>query len=224
MGINQPPKSKAGSKPYAKTYSKTGSKPYSKTASKTDSKTGSKPYAKTASKTDSKIAGKADAMPKSKTNTKLNNYWMEMALAMAGEAKSQDEVPIGAVIARGKDILGCGYNCCISTSDPTAHAEIIAIRQAAETTKNYRMPLGATLYVTVEPCAMCVAAISNARISHVVFGCREPKSGALVSHRALLKDGGLNWKFSYEGGVFERESSELMRKFFADKRNKKQTI
>ncbi len=216
MGINQPPKNKTGNKP----YSKTGSKPYAKTYNKT----GSKPYNKTDSKSDSKTAGKSDTMPKSKTNTKLNNYWMEMALAMAGEAKSQDEVPIGAVIARGKDILGCGYNCCISTSDPTAHAEIIAIRQAAETTKNYRMPLGATLYVTVEPCAMCVAAISNARISHVVFGCREPKSGALVSHRALLKDGGLNWKFSYEGGVFERESSELMRKFFADKRNKKQTI
>lgn len=144
-----------------------------------------------------------------------------MALALAEEAASQNEVPIGAVITKGDDAISCGYNCCIADNDPTAHAEVLAIRQAGEELKNYRMPAGCTIYVTVEPCAMCVAAISNARLSNVVFGCREPKSGALVSNPAVLKSGGLNWKLSYEGGVMEREAGELMKKFFAGKRKPK---
>lgn len=147
-----------------------------------------------------------------------------MALALAEEAAAQDEVPVGAVIAKGKEVIACGYNCCIAHNDPTAHAEVLAIRQAGLELNNYRMPPGCTLYVTVEPCAMCVAAISNARISHVVFGCREPKSGALLSNPAVLKSGGLNWQFSYEGGVLEKEAGQLMQSFFASKRRTKKKV
>lgn len=156
-----------------------------------------------------------------KSAKQLHSYWMDMALALAEEAASQDEVPIGAVIVKGKDVISCGYNCCIAHNDPTAHAEVIAIRQAGAELKNYRMPSDCTLYVTVEPCAMCVAAISNARISNVVFGCREPKTGALVSNPGVIRGGGLNWKFHYEGGVLEKEAGELMKKFFGNKRKSK---
>ena len=142
---------------------------------------------------------------------------MNIALQLAEKAANAAEVPVGAVIIREDEIIGKGFNCPISTNDPTAHAEIIAIRNAASNSGNYRLN-ETTLYVTVEPCAMCAAAISNARIKQVVYGCEEPKSGALVSSGKILEGNMLGWKFSHRGGVLADEARELMQSFFAARR------
>ena len=150
-----------------------------------------------------------------------DEIWMETALAFAEEAAANNEVPVGAVIVVNDEIIAGGYNCPIGSGDPTSHAEIVAIRSACEALDNYRLP-GAVLYVSVEPCAMCVAAIANARINEIVYGCKEPKTGCLDSHPAMLKNAALNWNVSYRGGVLAEEASKLMRDFFAGRRKARQ--
>src|SRR5690554_300266 len=113
--------------------------------------------------------------------TDEHEHWMRQALALAARAEEQGEVPVGAVLVREGGVLGEGFNQPISSHDPTAHAEITALRDAARRAGNYRLP-DSTLYVTIEPCAMCCGALVHARVAKVVFGAREPKAGAVCSH------------------------------------------
>lgn len=145
---------------------------------------------------------------------------MDDSLELARRAGDSNEVPVGALIARDGQIIGRGFNQPISSCDPTAHAEIVAIRDAAKNVGNYRLP-GSTLYVTIEPCAMCAGAIVHARIDRVVFGAREPKAGALVSQGRFFEQPFLNWRPEVVGGVMEEECASLMRDWFAAKRREK---
>lgn len=142
---------------------------------------------------------------------------MAEALALAEAAALAGEVPVGAVIVRDGVILGRGHNQPIRRHDPTAHAEVEALRAAAAVAGNYRLT-GAVLYVTVEPCLMCVGALVHARVAEVVFGAPEPKSGALVSAVRAGELPGLNHRFAVTGGVREAECAALMRRFFAERR------
>ena len=142
---------------------------------------------------------------------------MAAALEEAGRARDAGEVPIGAVVSLAGEVIGRGFNQPISSGDPTAHAEIIAIRDAARRAGNYRLT-GATLCVTIEPCLMCVGALVHARIATLVYGAPEPKSGAVVStvHGGELP--GHNHRFDVVSGVREAECRELMQTFFRDRR------
>ena len=142
---------------------------------------------------------------------------MRLALTEAGKALGAGEVPIGAVIVLDGTVIGAGYNQPISSSDPTAHAEIVALRAAAARVGNYRLT-GATMYVTVEPCLMCVGALVHARIDTVVFGAAEPKAGALVSMTRAHELPNLNHKLQVEGGVLEGECRAIMQDFFKARR------
>ncbi len=144
--------------------------------------------------------------------------WITLALEQANLAQAMDEVPVGAVVVRGGELLSLGYNQVITEHDPTAHAEVVALRAAALAEKNYRLP-GATLYVSLEPCAMCVGTIVHARIERVVFAAREPKAGCLCSNPALLESGHFNHQFEICEGVLADESSALISGFFAAKRS-----
>ncbi len=144
---------------------------------------------------------------------------MQAALVQARKAMANDEVPIGAVIAIGDTIVAAAYNQPISAIDPTAHAEIGALRAAARATGNYRLT-GATLCVTVEPCAMCVGAIVHARIGRLVYGAPEPKTGAVQSTLQLLDDPSWNHRVTVVAGLLAQESRGLMREFFEGKRGK----
>jgi tRNA(adenine34) deaminase len=142
---------------------------------------------------------------------------MAVALAEARLAEEAGEVPIGAVVAQGGAIVGRGFNQPISSRDPTAHAEVIAIRDAAFRTGNYRLT-GATLCVTIEPCLMCVGAIVHARIGTVVYGASEPKSGAIVSTVRGAELPGFNHRFETVSGVREDECREIVQAFFRARR------
>jgi tRNA(adenine34) deaminase len=142
---------------------------------------------------------------------------MDAALLEAARARDAGEVPIGAVVALNGEIVGRGFNQPISSRDPTAHAEIVAIRDAAARVANYRLT-GATLCVTVEPCLMCVGAIVHARIGTLVFGAAEPKSGAVVSTVRGGELPGHNHRFSVVSGVRESECRDLMQEFFRSRR------
>lgn len=144
---------------------------------------------------------------------------MHAALAQAREAMARDEVPIGAVIAIDGELVAAAFNQPISTLDPTAHAEIGAIRAAARRAGNYRLT-GATLCVTVEPCAMCVGAIVHARIGTLIYGAAEPKTGAVCSTMTLLDDPSWNHRVEVVGGVMEVEARTLLQEFFQRKRRK----
>lgn len=142
---------------------------------------------------------------------------MEAALAEARRARDADEVPIGAVVVLGEAIVGRGYNQPISSGDPTAHAEIVAIRDAARTVGNYRLT-GATLCVTIEPCLMCVGALVHARIGRLVFGAPESRTGAVIS---TVRGGDLpghNHRFEFEGGICEDACRSLIQEFFRARR------
>jgi tRNA(adenine34) deaminase len=143
--------------------------------------------------------------------------FMRAALAEAARAAALDEVPIGAVIVHEGAIIGAGFNQPISSHDPTAHAEIVALRAAATAIGNYRLT-GATMYVTVEPCLMCVGAMVHARIALVVFGAAEPKAGALQSMTNAHELPGLNHRMSSIGGVLADESRQLLQQFFQARR------
>jgi tRNA(adenine34) deaminase len=142
---------------------------------------------------------------------------MREALAEAAKAAAAGEVPVGAVLVRDGAILARGWNRPISTSDPTAHAEIVALREAAAVLRNYRLP-GCELYVTLEPCAMCVGAIVHARLARVVFGTRDPKTGACGSIVDLPSIAHWNHHGAFEGGVLAGECGEVLRRFFAERR------
>lgn len=142
---------------------------------------------------------------------------MRRALALARQGEALGEVPVGAVIAVNDVTLGEGFNHPISSHDPTAHAEIVALRAAAAALGNYRLE-GATLYVTLEPCTMCVGALVHARVARVVFAATEPKAGSLVSARRQLESGYYNHVFIVEGGLLAEESSALLSDFFRRRR------
>ena len=146
-----------------------------------------------------------------------DEYWMEQALRLAEKAAEMDEVPVGAVVIKDNQVIGEGFNQPITSNDPTAHAEIIALRDAANRVGNYRLP-GAILYVTIEPCTMCAGALVHSRIGKLVYGATEPKSGAVVSQSALLEAGYLNHKIQVVGGVLADRSASLIQVFFQRRR------
>ncbi len=144
--------------------------------------------------------------------------FMGRALALAARAAEHDEVPVGAVVVRSGAIVGEGWNRPIANADPTAHAEIVAMRAAASRENNYRLE-GATLYVTLEPCAMCLGAALNARISRLVFGAWDAKAGACGSLFDLSREPKLSHRIDVFGGVLSHECGELLRGFFAARRS-----
>lgn len=147
-----------------------------------------------------------------------DRHWMSQALALARQAAREGEVPVGAlVVDSGNRLIGEGWNQPIGSRDPTAHAEIVALRQAARALGNYRLP-GATLYVTVEPCSMCAGALIHSRIERLVIATPEPKAGAVISQLRLLDGEHNNHRISYTIGVLQQEASELMSDFFRDRR------
>ncbi len=146
-----------------------------------------------------------------------DQFWMRRALELAAEAAAAGEVPVGALVVLDDKVIGEGWNRPISAQDPTAHAETVALRAAAQHLANYRMP-GATLYVTLEPCTMCAGALIHARISRLVFGASEPKAGAVVSQGRVLEQPALNWRVQVEGGVLADECSSLLSGFFRERR------
>ena len=143
--------------------------------------------------------------------------WMRYALNRARQAAERGEVPVGAVLVSNGDLIAEGFNEPIAASDPTAHAEIVALRRAAASMGNYRLT-GTTLYVTIEPCLMCVGAMIHARIARLVYGATEPKAGAIESALRALDHPSLNHRFEVVGGVLADESRELMQGFFQDRR------
>lgn len=143
--------------------------------------------------------------------------FMEAALELARDAGTRGEVPVGAVVVLGGRIVGRGGNNPIGATDPTAHAEVNALRDAARTVGNYRLT-GATLYVTVEPCMMCVGALLQARVARVVYGCREPKTGALGSVYDLGRDGRANHRVEVRAGICAEAASLLLQEFFRARR------
>jgi tRNA(adenine34) deaminase len=142
---------------------------------------------------------------------------MRQALAEARKAEAAGEVPIGAIVVVDGLVIGTGFNQPISASDPTAHAEIVAMRAAAARLGNYRLT-GSTLYVTVEPCLMCVGAMVHARVGTVVYGAAEPKAGAITSMTRAHELAGLNHRLQVLSGVLEEECREIMQVFFRSRR------
>ena len=143
--------------------------------------------------------------------------FMRAALEQALEAGRWGEVPVGAVVVVDEKIVGAGFNQPIGAHDPTAHAEIVAMREAAKQLGNYRLR-GATLYVTIEPCQMCVGAMVHARIARVVYGTREPKAGAIESAMRAHEHPALNHRITATGGVLEEECRAVIQEFFREKR------
>lgn len=146
-----------------------------------------------------------------------DEQFMTAALEECRKAAAMGEVPVGAVLVRGGALLSRAHNSPLSSSDPTAHAEIIAIRLAAAREGNYRLP-GTTLYVTIEPCIMCVGAIVQARVSRVVYGADDPKGGAVRSLYTVFDDGKVNHIPRVTGGVLEEQCREILSGFFRQKR------
>ena len=142
---------------------------------------------------------------------------MRLALEQARLAADAGEVPVGAVVVLNGEVIGAGHNQPISAQDPTAHAEIVALRAAAKAAGNYRLT-GATLYVTIEPCVMCVGAMVHARIGELVFGATEPKAGAVVSTQRAHEHAALNHRLTVTGGVMADECAAIMKEFFEKRR------
>lgn len=147
-----------------------------------------------------------------------DSHWMQHALRLAEQAAEQDEVPVGAVVVLNEEAIGEGWNQPISSCDPTAHAEIIALRDAAQRIGNYRLT-GATLYVTLEPCLMCAGAMIHARIGRVVFGASDPKRGAVNSTTHAFETQGLNHRVTFTGGVMTSACAERLHDFFRARRS-----
>ena len=142
---------------------------------------------------------------------------MQQALALAEQAAREDEVPVGAVLVLDDQLIGSGYNHPIAKSDPTAHAEIAALRAGAEKIGNYRL-LNATLYVTLEPCTMCAGAMVHSRIKRLVYGASDPRAGAVQSMEQVLDKPFLNHRVEYAGGLLAAECGEILSWFFKEKR------
>jgi tRNA(adenine34) deaminase len=143
--------------------------------------------------------------------------FMRLALAEAEKARQAGEVPVGAVVVRGGEVIASARNGPVGLKDPSAHAEILALRRAAAAEGNYRLA-GTTLYVTIEPCLMCAGALIHARVSRLVFGAPDPKGGAVVSLYEVLQDGRLNHRVEATGGVLREACSEILSRFFREKR------
>ncbi|MEA5446348.1 tRNA adenosine(34) deaminase TadA [Gammaproteobacteria bacterium AB-CW1] len=153
------------------------------------------------------------------TQDNTDERWMQHAIDLARHAEAAGEVPVGSVIVRDGEVLGEGWNAPISLHDPTAHAEIAALRAAAARDNNYRLT-GATLYVTLEPCCMCAGAIIHARIARVVYGAPDPKTGAAGSLFSILGTDRLNHQVDVQSGVLADQCGDLLRSFFRERRRK----
>ncbi len=151
------------------------------------------------------------------TESKSHEDWMRRALALADRAADEGEVPVGAVVVRAGVLLGEGWNQVIAAQDPTAHAEIVALRDAARVVGNYRLP-GTVLYVTLEPCAMCAGALVHARVDLLVFGASEPRAGVVSSTARLLEAPWFNHRVRAEGGVLAGDSAVRLQAFFQARR------
>ena len=143
--------------------------------------------------------------------------WMQQALELARMAEAKGEVPVGALIVSGNSVIGQGFNRPISASDPTAHAEIIALRDAATRLNNYRMP-GTTLYVTLEPCMMCAGAMVHARIDRLVYGASDPKTGVIDSHQQVFQQQTVNHRIAVTSGIMAEECGAMLSTFFRKRR------
>ncbi len=154
---------------------------------------------------------------KGKGYTPIDREWMAKALLLADQAGAAGEVPVGAVLVKDGVAIGEGWNQPISTCDPTAHAEVMALRDAASRLENYRLP-ETTLYVTIEPCTMCVGAILHARVGRVIYGALEPRAGAVESQLRLTDMTHYNHKVEVVGGVLAKECGQLISEFFRKKR------
>lgn len=153
-----------------------------------------------------------------------DEQYMQLALEQARAAYDDGEVPVGAVVvSEGGEVIGRGYNCPITTLDPSAHAEVRAIRDAALNTGNYRLA-GATLYVTVEPCSMCTGLLVHSRLKRLVYGTTEPKAGAVESAIPLLGQDFFNHAIEVSGGILSNECSGLMSDFFRMRRDAKKRL
>jgi tRNA(adenine34) deaminase len=144
-------------------------------------------------------------------------HWMREALVLAREAEKEGEVPVGAILVRDGEVLGRGWNRTIGLHDPTAHAEVIALREAGAAQGNYRLT-GSTLYVTLEPCAMCVGAMIHARIERLVYGGHDPKTGAAGGRFDLLRLPAHNHQLNAQGGILADECGEILQAFFRARR------
>jgi tRNA(adenine34) deaminase len=147
----------------------------------------------------------------------LDEKWMRHALALAQRAAEAGEVPVGAVVVRNDALIGEGWNQPIGSHDPSAHAEMVALREAARRVENYRLP-ESTLYVTLEPCVMCAGAIIHARVQRLVFGAWDPKAGAVSSVYDVVANPRLNHRLDWTGGVLEDQCGLLLRDFFRARR------
>lgn len=155
------------------------------------------------------------------SSIEIDEYWMSRALLQARQAAERDEVPVGAVLTNEEnELIAVGHNQPIGSVDPTAHAEIIVLREAALKLNNYRLP-NTTLYVTLEPCTMCVGALVQARVSRIVYGAVEPKTGAIASAHLLFKEGKFNHIPEISGGIRKDECSSLLSDFFEKKRQQR---
>jgi len=148
---------------------------------------------------------------------RADDGWMAVALDEARRGLAAGEVPIGAVVVIGDEVVGRAHNAPIALADPTAHAEVLALREAARRRGNYRL-IGATLYATIEPCPMCCGAALHARVGRLVYGARDPRAGAVESLYRLLDDKRFNHRVVTRGGVCASEAADLLREFFERKR------
>ena len=146
-----------------------------------------------------------------------DQYWMERAFRLAERAAMAGEVPVGAVLVREGELIGSGWNQPIGSCDPSAHAEIVALRNAASNVQNYRLP-GTTLYVTIEPCAMCAGAMLHARVDRLVFGAPEPRNGAITSQLKILDNAELTHQIEWQAGVMEEDCKRQIQGFFRARR------
>jgi len=157
------------------------------------------------------------------TDKDFDEKYMKMALEEAEKANKRGEIPVGAILLKGDQVLAKDHNRCIELSDPTAHAEILALREGGKVLRNYRLN-DTVMYVTAEPCPMCVSAMVHSRISRLVFGALEPKFGAVESKFKLLDDNGINHKVKVDRGILEKECAGILKGFFRKKRASKKTV
>ena len=150
-------------------------------------------------------------------NTVIDEKYMRMALREAERGARSGEVPVGAVLVKRDQVLAGDHNQCIKRNDPTAHAEVLVLRKAGKVLRNYRLS-DTIMYVTTEPCPMCISAMIHARISRLVFGTLEPKFGAVESKFNLLQEKGLNHHFEVTRGILEKECTEILKSFFKNRR------
>ena len=155
--------------------------------------------------------------------TEQDQHWMQHALELAKKAENQGEVPVGAILVLDDKVIGEGWNQPISTHNPVAHAEVIALQDAASKIENYRLP-DTTLYVTLEPCTMCVGAIVHSRVKRLVFGAYDLKTGAVCSQLELLSAGFYNHQVAFTGGVLQEECAAILSNFFSELRSSRKRI